>query len=216
MGRRDWTALVEVLGVFVLIMFYIWKWRLFYPWLWIAIFALVVSSHFWRREGAGKLGLRWRECRASLRPVLPWVIALAALLVALGVAFDSISPVVLRRTASSLSVYLVWGLVQQYLLNGYLLNRLSRFTGRAPLAAATLFSTAHLPNWFLMAVSLAGGYVAARVFLRYRSLYVLGLAHGLIGFLFNLVVPDSVSGGFLIGPRYILHQFCAYPEHLLF
>ncbi len=215
MGKRDWTALVEVLGVFTLIMLYIWKWRLFYPWLWIAILALVIGSHFWRREGGGELGLRWRECRASLRPVLPWALALPAIVLALGVVFDSISPVVWRRTASSLSVYLVWGLVQQYLLNGYLLNRLARFSRRAPLAAAVLFSAAHLPNWFLMAVSFAGGYVAARVFLRYRSLYVLGFAHGLIGFLLNLVVPDSISGGFLIGPRYVLHQFGTYPELLL-
>ena len=49
----------------------------------------------------------------------------------------------------------------------------------------------------------------------YRSLYVLAFAHGLVGFFLLLVVPDSVSAHFLVGPRYLLHMYGWYPELLL-
>jgi len=105
-------------------------------------------------------------------------------------------------------------------LNGFLANRLFEFSGNSrsravPFAAAALFSLAHLPNWFLMAVTLGGGYLSVRVYQRYRSLYVLGIAHAMIAFALFLAVPDSISGHFLIGPRYVIDYCGAYPEWLL-
>ena len=119
-----------------------------------------------------------------------------------------------------MAAYVVWGVVQQYLLNGFLANRLAEFTGSprsrlVPLVAAALFSLAHLPNWFLMAVTFAGGYLSVRVYRRYRSLYVLGIAHALIAFALFLAVPDSISAHFLIGPRYAMDRYGGYPKWLL-
>ncbi|MGC8795089.1 MAG: CPBP family intramembrane glutamic endopeptidase [Bryobacteraceae bacterium] len=215
--KKDRAALIEAISVFGLIMLYIWRVRLFHPWRWLFIATLVATSHAARREGAGALGLRVGQARRALRYVGPWALAVAVVLLAGGACFDTISPVVLRRTPGSLTVYLLWGLVQQWMLNAYFLNRLRQAgCGRcAPLAATTLFVLAHAPNWFLMAVTLPGGYLATRVYLRYRSLWVLGAAHGLIGFLLNLVIPDEVSGRFLVGPRYVLHRWETYPEALL-
>ncbi len=213
----DRSALIEALSVFGLILVYIWKVRLFHPWRWIWIAALVIASHIVRREGPTALGLGCRELREAFRALALWIALVAAALVAGGAILDTINPVVLGRAPGSLAVYLAWGLVQQWILNGYFLNRLRQAgCGRhAPLWAALLFSLAHLPNPFLMGVTLPGGYLAAHLFLRYRSLWLLGAAHGLIGFLLNLVVPDPISGRFLVGPRYILHQFGTYPEALI-
>lgn len=210
--------MIEALSVFLLILLYIWRVRLFYPGRWMVIAGILAVSHAARREGAEALGLRWAPFKQALRALAPWVLGLAGGLLAAGFWLDTVNPVVLRRTPGSLSLYLVWGILQQWLLNGYLLRRLLGAGASrrcATLAAAGLFSAAHLPNVFLMAVTLAGGYLAARLFLRYGSLWVLGLAHGLIGFLLNLVAPDWLSGRFLVGPRYILHQFGTYPEALL-
>jgi len=213
----DRAALIEALSVFGLILLYIWRVRLFHPWRWLWIAAIVGLSHWVRQESPVALGLGLRQARAALRPVAPWVLLLAILLVAGGAWFDTINPVVLRRTPGSLAVYLVWGVVQQWMLNAYFLNRLQQAgCGRsAPAWATGLFVLAHLPNWFLMAVTLPGGLVATRLYARYRSLWVLGCAHGLVGFLLNLVVPDEISGRFLVGPRYILHRYGTYPEALL-
>lgn len=217
-AERDWAALIEALSVFLLILAYIWRVRLFHPWRWVLIAALVVSSHVARGEGPRTLGFGWGHFRRALRVVTPWVLTLALCLLAAGALLGTINPVVWRRAPGSLGVYLLWGIVQQWLLNGYFLARLRQATGQsphAPLWAAALFSLAHMPNWFLMTAALTGGYAAARLYLRYQSLWMLGLAHGLIGYLLNLVVPDEVSGRFLVGPRYVLHQFGTYPEELL-
>jgi membrane protease YdiL (CAAX protease family) len=94
-----------------------------------------------------------------------------------------------------------WGVAQQYALNGYFLNRLSRPSSpyAASIAATLMFSAAHLPNWFLMAVALVAGACCTQLYQRSRNLYVLGLAHGTVGFLLFLVVPDSVSHHLRVG-----------------
>ncbi len=141
-------------------------------------------------------------------------------LAALGQTLGTIRQIPLRQALISVLAYIAWGFFQQYLLNAFFVNRLAAFAGEkrphdVALAAAVLFSLVHLPNWFLMPVTLVGGYLSARVYLRYRSLYVLGLAHGILGFLLFLVVPDSISAHFLIGPRYLINVYGTYPELLL-
>jgi hypothetical protein len=76
-------------------------------------------------------------------------------------------------------------------MNGYFVNRLSDFLPAHPHAVAVLgaalFSLAHLPNWFLLIATAAGGYICARLYLKYRVLYFLGAAHAAVGFLLYLV-----------------------------
>src|SRR3989442_7813052 len=54
---------------------------------------------------------------------------------------------------------------------------------RSTLFPYTTLFRSHLPNWLLMLIALPGGYICARIFLHYRNLYFLGLAHGVVGFL---------------------------------
>ena len=102
--------------------------------------------------------------------------------------------------------YCPWGLFQQYLLNGYFANRLLAVASarRVPLIAAALFSGTHLPNWFLMLVTFALGYCSTKIYLKYRNMYFLGLAHGTIGTLLFVVVPDSISHHLTVGPGFFL------------
>jgi hypothetical protein len=51
-----------------------------------------------------------------------------------------------------------------------------------------------------MAVTLLGGYASTQLYRRYRNLYFLGLAHGVLGFVLYLVVPDSISHHLNVGP----------------
>jgi membrane protease YdiL (CAAX protease family) len=103
--------------------------------------------------------------------------------------------------------YVPWGVFQQYVLNGYFLNRFHAVLGRraASLIAAALFSAVHAPNWFLMVVAFPAGYCSTRIYWRYRNLYCLGLAHATVGFLLFLVVPDSVSHHLKVGPGWFGH-----------
>ena len=203
--RDRWLPLLEAAGVFFLIMLYIWWLQTRFPPFVVAIFALVVASHRKRRETLATLGfgrLNLRRCAAAL--ALP-VISVALILITVGATFDTIRSIRPLQGTLFLFSYFPWGLFQQYVLNGYFLNRLrASLPGShgAPLLAALLFATAHAPNWFLMCVTLVAGYVCTLLYSKYRNLYALGLAHGAIGFLIFLVVPDSIAHHMFVGPRY--------------
>ena len=70
------------------------------------------------------------------------------------------------------------------------------------MAAAGLFSLAHLPNPVLTPVTLVWGIAACVLFLRYRNIYTLGLAHGILGLCVAVIVPDSIQHHMRVGIGY--------------
>jgi hypothetical protein len=194
---------LEPLGVFALIVGYIWRWRYRHPLSWMAILGLVLVSHALRRETPASLGFRVANLKSVLGALAPAVLLLAAALLATGAMCHTIRAVTLDSAFASLGLYCLWGLFQQYLLNGYFLNRFVEASpAGAPLIAAIAFSGIHTPNWFLMAVTLLAGFVCAKIYLKFRNLYALGLAHGAIGFLLYLCVPDTISHHLYVGPKW--------------
>src|SRR5258706_5060417 len=183
--RFNRYALPEALSIFAMIMLYIWRLRFHNPFCWAIILTLMFASHAFRRETPEKLGFVPTNLKESLARFTPMVLVLALTLLALGSACRTIRHITPQSGFSSLLLYCFWGLFQQYVLNGYFVNRFMEVSpARAPLLAALLFSAAHAPNWFLMPVTFIGGYYCARVYLSSRNLYFLGLAHGVGGFLY--------------------------------
>ena len=197
-------ALVEPVSVFSLIMAYIWTLRYSNRAWWIAILALMLLSHAVRRENTTFLGFHRRNLKECWRDFGPILAFLTLLLLACGILAQTTRPIRFERALMTWAGYFPWGLLQQYILNGYFLNRLDGAVSRqaAPLYSAALFSGAHLPNWFLMLVTLAAGYCCARIYRRYKNLYFLGLAHATLGFLLFFVVPDSISHHLKVGPGF--------------
>jgi hypothetical protein len=195
-------AILEPVSIFAMIMAYIWALRYVHHGFWLAILALMLISHAARHERAASLGFRFANLRECLRQFGPALLFFALLMVALGLLFRTTRPIGFDRAVLSWAAYLPWGLFQQYILNGYFMTRFDALVSRrsAPLIAAALFSGAHTPNWFLMAVTLLLGYCCARVYRRYKNLYFLAIAHATIGFLLFLVVPDSISHHLNVGP----------------
>lgn len=195
-------AIVEPLAVFAFIMAYIWDLRYRHPLSWLAIVALILLSHTLRGERAAKLGFRSENLGRCVRDYAPTLAFCGLALLGLGVVCQTTRPITLDQCLAAWLAYLPWGLLQQYVLNGYFLNRFSRVVSQraAPAIAAVLFAGVHSPNWFLMAIALAAGYVCAHIYQRYRNLYFLGIAHGTLGFLLFLAVPDSISRHLIVGP----------------
>jgi hypothetical protein len=200
-------AWIEPLSVFVLIMAYIWALRFRHPGFWIAILAMMLLSHALRDERAETLGFHLRNLRKCWQEFAPFLAFVALLMISSGILLQTTRPMRFDRAMLAWAAYLPWGLFQQYILNGYFLNRFNSLVSRraAPVLSAALFSGAHVPNWFLMLVTLALGYCCARVYRRYNNLYFLGLAHATVGFLLYLVVPDSISHHLKVGPGWFAH-----------
>jgi len=188
----------------------IWWLRFHFPWAWTLILALVIASQMARGETLKSLGFRWDNLQEGLKIVLPFLLLVCAVALVAGGLFRTIRNVRSDNAILSFGYYCFWGLFQEYVLNGYFTNRVGAFSRRptahrTALWAAALFSAAHLPNWFLMLITLAGGYLSARFYLAYRNLFVLGLAHGAIGSILYLVVPESISHHLYVGPKWFQH-----------
>jgi membrane protease YdiL (CAAX protease family) len=195
---------MEPLVMFGLIIAYIWKLRSIHPNLWIVIPALMFVSHLVHHETPRALGFELHGLARRLKQLAPLLALIAAVLLSVGALLHTIRPIGFRGALFALAPYLPWGLAQQYVLNGYFLNRLddtlsARDSG---LLAALLFSAAHAPNPFLMAVTLPLGWCATVFYRRTHNLYLLGIAHAVIGLLLFLVVPDSISHHLRVGPSW--------------
>ena len=101
--------------------------------------------------------------------------------------------------------YVVWTFVQQFLLQDYFLFRLLRLLPNKRMAivtAALLFAGAHIPNPLLMVATLVWGILACVLFLRYRDLYSLGLAQGVLGICIAVTIPGAMHHEMYVGRGY--------------
>lgn len=205
-------AIFEPLLIFSLIVAYIWRLRFTEPKSWIVILVLMILSHLLRNESPRSLGFQLDNLRDSRKVVaavlgIAWVL-IALLLLAEGLGWHTLRPTGFEGALLALAAYLPWGLAQQYAVNGYFLNRFSAELSRraASFSAALLFSAAHAPNVFLMAVTLPLGWCAIHFYQRTRNLYLLGMAHAAIGLMLFLVVPDSLSHHLRVGPGWFIRE----------
>jgi len=80
-------------------------------------------------------------------------------------------------------VYLLWGLLQQYIFQFYLLGRLLQVVAlrfAIPIAACA-FAAVHFPRWPVMLAVLIAGSVWSTCYFRSRRLLPLAVSHGLLG-----------------------------------
>ncbi len=208
LGRREWLTLAEAAIGFALIMGTIWtakslQRRLF--WIsaaWFLGWALVAAWKALRR------GFQLPSARISFLVISAAVfvaggfIALAGALGTLHGLFGTKNP--LLHAGS----YLLWAVVQQFIQQTFFLTRFEQLTQsglRASLIAAGLFGVAHLPNPVLTPVTLVGGWLMSELYLRYRTVLPLGIAHGLVGIALAVSVPDSLQHHMRVGLSYLLY-----------
>ncbi len=171
---------------------------------WVAC-ALIVTIVALRRQNIESLGLIGRNLRSSL-----WIVGLALVLAAISIfvagRLGTLHPLHGQaRIFSHVWGYLVWSLMQQFLLQIFFLSRLLRITSPAKAVAITaaIFAVAHIPNPILAAATLVWGACSCLLYLKYRNLYVLGLAHGILGICFAVTVPDHFHHHMRVGIGYI-------------
>jgi membrane protease YdiL (CAAX protease family) len=170
-------------------------------------FVLTLGLVLARRQSPDELGLGRRGLAASL-----WILPAAMVFTIAGV-------LIARRIGTLHSLYqadvqhiagyILWTLYQQFLLNDLFMPRLTRLFANESAAlgvSAVLFAAAHLPNLPLTAATLVWGAVSCGLFRRYRNLYALGLAQGLLGLAFAICVPDALHHHLRVGLGYLRYS----------
>jgi hypothetical protein len=105
--------------------------------------------------------------------------------------------------------YFLWAFEQQFILQDYFLFRLLRILPSelaAAMATAILFSTAHLPGLLLTIAALLWGITCCSLFLRYRNLYALGIAHGILGLGVAISLPEGLTHHMMVGLGYLRYH----------
>lgn len=203
---RDWAELWIGYGLILAVVWTPNPWqRVLY---WTAVAWIAVTAWLRRREtGPNGFGLK------GLLPSL-WivVVAVAALFAAIAVAsrLHTLHPLYgPLPVVAHILAYAVWALVQQFILQVYVLLRLLRLGLRrvpAVALAAVLFAIAHIPNPVLVPMTLLWGAATSLFYLRYRNLYALALAHGILGMGLAVCIPNSVHHHMRVGLGYVQYR----------
>ena len=204
---RDFFEIVLAYG---LILAVIWTPNPLQRVLYWTAFAAILVTTLLRRENLVTLGLGPRGFASSL-----WVVG-TALAAAAGITWAAFRLHTLHPLFGQAPVfahiwgYIVWAIMQQFLLQSYFLARCLRLTQSrwlAVVAVALLFAIAHIPNPVLTLATFVWGIFCCILFLRYRNLYTLGIAHGILGICFAVAVPDHFHHHMRVGLGYLhYHQ----------
>ncbi len=181
--------------------------RLFY---WSA-FAWIVITGWRSRNRSRPIGLGYQGLGRSW-----WIVpaATALLFIGLGIAARAHT---LHKLYGPLPFgvhvleYSLWALMQQYILQVYVLLRLLRLglgRGSAVAVATLLFAIVHIPNPALVPAVLIWGALSCVLYVRYRNLYPLAIAHGMLGMCLAVSVPNAVHHHLRVGIGYL-----DYPGH---
>jgi hypothetical protein len=201
------SDLIELLLAYGLILFVLWipdfPQRILSPVALIVTLSIVLA----RRPSLDDLGLSRRGLARSFW-ILPAAIVLAILSALVAKQMGTLHALY-KGNFKHIAGYILWTLYQQFLLNDLFMPRLTRLLASDSAAvglAALLFAAAHLPNLPLTAATLVWGAISCALFRRYRNLYALGLAQGLLGLCFAVSVPDALHHHLRVGLGYLRYH----------
>jgi membrane protease YdiL (CAAX protease family) len=172
-------------------------------------FVFMISSHRLRSESLRDLGFRFDNFLVTIKLLLLPMIAIAVLCLLAGWWFGG--EMNFRRwhagrpIAGQLLLGFGWGLLQQYVLQGFINRRAQLSLGAgwiSILLVATVFAGLHLPNPWLTLVTFVGGLIWAAVYQTAPNLFALAVSHSLMTWILVSTLPASALNHLRIGLKY--------------
>jgi len=213
LNRARTVAIVEVTALAAVLLSYIWGWHgAFHGSFFVVLglyFGIGITSHILRRESPRDIGFRLDNAPRALLNAAMIVVPAIAIVLLIGLALDSWHFSSPERSMLGAPWLFAWALAQQYGLLCFFYRRFLDIFGKetwAAVSASLAFAAFHLPNPFLVPVTLAAGLAACRLYRREPNVLVLGLAHAMISFFLFSSLPVSVTFGLRVGPGFfVLH-----------
>ena len=205
-GAKRALALVDVVGLPIFILAFIWRLQFTTNWAWLGFVVWMIASFAIHRDTPRTLG--WRADNlwsATKRAAVVFAILASAL---------SLTGILLRAPwhlpehlikLNRLWSYFAFCVLQQVALNSLLMNRMIFLVSRRWLAAAltgVIFAACHWPNPVLVPITFVGGTVMAWLFGRERNIVPLAVMQALLGTLAWWAFPLAWHHHLRVGPGY--------------
>jgi membrane protease YdiL (CAAX protease family) len=172
-------------------------------------FVLMVSSHHLRGESLRDLGFRLDNFLPAVKLLLLPMFLIAIICLIAGWWFGGEMNFLRwhsgRPIAAQLALGFGWGLLQQYVLQGFINRRAQVIWGQnwvSVLIVAVVFGGLHLPNPWLTVVTLVGGAIWAAVYQKAPNLFALAVSHSLMTWIVVSTLPASALNHLRIGFKY--------------
>lgn len=172
-------------------------------------FGFMFWSHRLRGESLSDVGFRLDNFGTAARLLIVPMVLASLVLISIGYFSGSIDFLRWRGGGAILGMPLLgilWGLVQQYALQGFINRRAQIAWGPGFVSifiVAFLFGAFHLPNPALMAATFVGGLVWATVYQRAPNLLALAISHGLGTWILISTLPSNLLHGLRVGYKFI-------------
>ncbi len=205
-GLRRYFLWLQIIAVFLFLELALWsddrslrnRWALTAI---ITILALVLAD----RPSLQRLGLRPPKTLGASIVLGIGFAAVILMFVLVDMAEGPIPANPTWPTLQSVWGYVIWALIQEFILQSFFFNRFEELCGSANAVwiAATLFAAVHLPSPILTTATLIGALLFCEMFRRYRSIYPIGIIHAMLGLTIFLVTPDSLLQHMRVGSGYL-------------
>jgi hypothetical protein len=205
-GAKRALALVDVVGLPIFILAFIWRLQFTTNWAWLGFVVWMIASFAIHRDTPSTLG--WRADNlwpATKRAAVVFAVLASALF---------LTGIVLRAPwhvpehlvkLNRLWSYFAFCVLQQVALNSLLMNRMIFLVSRRWLAAGltgVIFAACHWPNPVLVPITFIGGTVMAWLFARERNIVPLAVMQALLGSLAWWAFPLAWQHHLRVGPGY--------------
>jgi len=207
-GYRRYFVAAQVFIVLALLELALWTPSLAVRNRWVAVTAMtIVILTLVDRPSLRKLGL---ILPSGFGAALVLVISIAGAAFMVGMVSWAGGDIPVNPTWPNLHVaweYVLWAMIQEFILQSFFYSRCEELFGsiNAVWVTATLFAVAHLPSPVLTTATLIGALFFCEMFRRYRSIYPIGLVHGLLGLTIAMVTPDSLLHHMRVGIGYLTY-----------
>ena len=207
-GLKRSLALVDVIGLPIFILAFIWRLQFTTNWAWLGFLIWMLASFAIHRDTPTTLG--WRADNlwpATRRAAAAFAIMAAALLVT-GIVLRApwhIPPHLVKW--NRLWSYFAFCVLQQVALNSLITNRMLSLISRRWLAgglSGVIFAACHWPNPVLVPLTLIAGTVMAWLFATERNIIPLAIMQALLGTIAWWAFPLAWHHHLRVGPGYFL------------
>ncbi|HXT63433.1 MAG TPA: CPBP family intramembrane glutamic endopeptidase [Pyrinomonadaceae bacterium] len=170
---------------------------------------LMILSHGLRRESVRDIGFRFDNFVKALSLLATPVVITALLCLLIGWRFGA--PINFLRwhpgryLALQLGMGFLWGLAQQYVLQGFLNRRAMIAAGRgwpSVLIVAAIFGLLHLPNPWITLITFVAGLIWAAIYQRVPNLFALAVTHAVMTWFIISTLPPAALHHLRVGLGY--------------